>query len=70
MRLAGGLVIQSLIAHWLHLQWDLSAQTLGVVIFCVNVNEWPVVSRGRSAGDAHWIGQHDGVGGRAVERVV
>jgi predicted MFS family arabinose efflux permease len=34
---AGGLVVQSLMAYWLHLRWDLSAETLGVVFFCVNV---------------------------------
>jgi predicted MFS family arabinose efflux permease len=34
---AGGLVVQSLMAYWLHLRWDFSAETLGVVFFCVNV---------------------------------
>jgi MFS family permease len=34
---AGGLVVQSLMAYWLHLRWGLSAETLGVVFFCVNV---------------------------------
>jgi MFS family permease len=34
---AGGLVVQSLTAYWLHLRWDLSAETLGLVFFGVNV---------------------------------
>jgi MFS family permease len=34
---AGGLVVQSLMAYWLHLRWDLSAETLAIVFFCVNV---------------------------------
>jgi MFS family permease len=34
---AGGLVIQSLVAYWLHIRWGLSPATLGVVFFWVNV---------------------------------
>jgi MFS family permease len=34
---AGGLVVPSLLAYWLHLRWDLSPEVLGVVFFCVNV---------------------------------
>jgi MFS family permease len=34
---AGGLVVQSLIAYWFHLRWDLSAETLAVVFFWANV---------------------------------
>jgi MFS family permease len=34
---AGGLVVPSLLAYWLHLRWDLSPEALGVVFFCVNV---------------------------------
>src|ERR1700716_4310502 len=34
---AGGLVVPSLLAYWLHLRWDLSPEMLGVVFFWVNV---------------------------------
>jgi MFS family permease len=35
--LAGGLVVQSIVAYWLHVRWGLSPATLGVVFFWVGV---------------------------------
>jgi MFS family permease len=35
--LAGGLIIQSLVAYWFHLRWGLSPQALGVLFFCAGL---------------------------------
>ena len=34
---AGGLVVQSLMAYWFHLRWDLSPEALAVLFFSANV---------------------------------
>ncbi|MBY3465777.1 MFS transporter [Rhizobium laguerreae] len=34
---AGGLVVQSVVAYWFHLRWDLNLMSLGSVFFAVNL---------------------------------
>jgi MFS family permease len=47
--LAGGLIIQSLVAYWFHLRWGLSPQALGILFF------WAGLLSGSSLLVAGWL---------------
>ena len=53
--LAGGLVLQSIVAYWFHLRWGLSPATLGVLFF------WAGLLSGASLLTAGWMAQRLGL---------
>ena len=53
--LAGGLVLQSLVAYWFHLRWGLSPATLGVLFF------WAGVLTSTSMLAAGWLARRFGL---------
>lgn len=53
--LAGGLVLQSIVAYWFHLRWGLSPATLGVLFF------WAGLLSGASLLAAGWMAQRFGL---------
>jgi len=53
--LAGGLVIQSIVAYWFHLRWGLSPETLGLLFF------WVGVLSGLSLLAAGWMAERFGL---------
>jgi MFS family permease len=53
--LAGGLVIQSIVAYWFHLRWGLSPETLGLLFF------WVGVLSGLSLLVAGWMAERFGL---------
>jgi MFS family permease len=65
--LAGGFVLQSIVAYWFHIRWGLSPAALGVLFFWVGVLSG-VSARRRQAGPAVRAAEHDGVHPRSLER--
>jgi MFS family permease len=53
--LAGGLVIQSIVAYWFHVRWGLAAETLGLLFF------WVGVLSGLSLLAAGWLAERFGL---------
>jgi len=53
--LAGGFVLQSIVAYWFHLRWDLSPGTLGVLFF------WVGLLSGLSLLAAGWMARRFGL---------
>ncbi len=53
--LAGGLVVQSIVAYWFHLRWGLAVETLGLLFF------WVGVLSGSSLLAAGWMARRLGL---------
>jgi len=60
MPLAGGFVVQSLVAYWFHVRFGVEPAVLGSIFFGANVFAGISALLAGASGRAHWPHQHDG----------